>query len=205
MKNAVYLLFPYPLMVCGESYAFSDAESAFMDGLAMSSNIGNARSTDDRVLDRAELSGVRQLIERELNLYTKNLLQFRDDNEIYITQSWVNRSAPGEFHPRHKHPNSIVSGVLFLDDNADADLPPIQFHRTSPIFPLDLGFESLNESNATGREFDPEPGMLMLFPSLLEHEVGRNDSTRIRKSLSFNTFVRGRLGGRDALTEVDLD
>ena len=70
------------------------------------------------------------------------------------------------------------------------------------MFPLNFSFDELNEFNASAREFDPDQGMLILFPSLLEHDVGINTSDRVRSSISFNTYVRGKVGGRDQLAEI---
>jgi hypothetical protein len=70
------------------------------------------------------------------------------------------------------------------------------------MFALDFRFDDLNEFIASAREFDPAQGMLMLFPSLLEHDVDKNTSDRVRTSISFNTYVRGIVGGREQLTEV---
>ncbi len=131
-------------------------------------------------------------------------MRIKDENEIYITQSWVNRSEPGQFHPKHKHPNSIISGVIFLDDNTGESLPPIRFHRTVEMLSLDFDFDDLNEFNASCRLFEPEQGMLILFPSLLEHDVEKNESDRVRTSISFNTYVRGIVGGREQLTEIHI-
>lgn len=131
-------------------------------------------------------------------------MRIKDENEIYITQSWVNRSEPGQFHPKHKHPNSIISGVIFLDDNTGERLPPIRFHRTVEMLSLDFDFDDLNEFNASCRLFEPEQGMLILFPSLLEHDVEKNESDRVRTSISFNTYVRGIVGGREQLTEIHI-
>lgn len=202
MKNQVYPLFACPLVICGEKYSFSDADRQFFSGLEMDGNIGNLKSKDDHVLDNEALKNLRAFIDQKLLAYKKELLRIRDEHEIYITQSWVNRSATDEFHPRHRHPNSIISGVLFLDDNSDKSLPAIRFHRGADMFPLALGFEELTDFNADSMEFDPDEGMLVLFPSLLEHEVEKNQSKRTRSSLSFNTFVRGKIGGKSALTEV---
>ncbi len=94
--------------------------------------------------------------------------------------------------------------MIFLDENNDEVLPPIRFHRTLQMFPLDFSFDELNEFNASAREFNPVQGMLMLFPSLLEHDVDINMSDRVRTSLSFNTYVRGIVGGRKQLTEVNI-
>ena len=204
MTNQVYPLFAYPLVICGEAYRFSDTESAFFDGLEMIDNVGNSMSKDDHVLDHDELSGLKAFIDDKILAYKKELLRIKDDNEIYITQSWVNRAGTDEYHPRHKHPNSVISGVMYLDDNTDQSLPAICFHRSHAMFPLEFSFEELTDFNAPSREFEPEQGMLVLFPSLLEHDVGQNKTDRIRTSLSFNTYVRGKVGGKNQLTEVDI-
>jgi uncharacterized protein (TIGR02466 family) len=204
MKNTIYPLFAYPVVICRPVYEFSDAERTFIADLEMIDNVGNSMSKDEHVLDREELTDLRKYIDEQILIYKRGLLRIKDDNEIFITQSWVNRAEPDEYHPKHKHPNSIVSGVMYLDDNSDETLPPIQFHRTQEMFSLEFAYDELNEFNASCRTFDPVGGMLVLFPSLLEHDVGRNDSKRSRTSLSFNTFVRGVVGGRASLTEVDL-
>ena len=128
----------------------------------------------------------------------------KDSNEIYITQSWVNKADGGQFHPRHKHPNSVISGVIYFGDNPDQELPPIRFHRTLDMFPLEFSYQELNEFNASARMFNTMDGMLVLFPSLLEHDVGVNETERPRASLSFNTWVSGTVGGKQQLTEVEL-
>lgn len=204
MNNAIVPLFPCPLVICGNKYEFADAESAFISELEMASNNGNSMSINDRVLDSKELSDIREFIDEQILNYKKNLLRIKDTNEIYITQSWVNKSNPNQFHPKHKHPNSVISGVMFVDENDDESLPPIRFHRTLEMFPLNFSFDELNEFNASAREFDPVQGMLMLFPSLLEHDVDMNNSGRVRTSLSFNTYVRGTVGGKKQLTEIDI-
>lgn len=204
MKNAIYPLFPYPLMVCAENYGFTGSEKEYISELEMIENNANLMSINDKILDSKELANLRRFIDEQLFNFKKNLLKIKDDNEIYITQSWVNNSGPGQFHPKHKHPNSVISGVMFLDDNSDRSLPAIRFHRTLDMFALDFAFDTLNEFNASAREFEPEQGMLMLFPSLLEHDVEKNTSDRMRTSISFNTYVRGTVGGREQLTEVSI-
>jgi len=204
VKSTLYPTFPYPVVVCGDKYAFAQSEREFIAGLEMIDNSGNTMSKDDRILDRAELSALRAYIDSQVLAFKKGLLRIGDDVEIYITQSWANRAGPNEFHPRHKHPNSVISGVMYLDDNSDEKLPPIRFHRTLELFPLDFVYDELNEFNATCREIYPQQGMLVLFPSLLEHDVGKNESNRVRTSLSFNTYVRGTIGGKRSLTEVRI-
>ena len=204
MQNTVYPLFPCPLVVCEDRYAFSQAEQEFLAGLEMTDNVGNLVSTDAQVLDREAMAELRAFIDSRVFNYKKNLLRIRDDNEIYITQSWVNHSKPGAYHPRHRHQNSVVSGVMYLGSNTHEALPPIRFHRTLDMFSIDFSFDELNEFNASSREFDPVPGMLILFPSSVDHSVEQNRTGLVRQSLSFNTFVRGTVGGKEQLTEVTL-
>lgn len=189
-------------MVCAKKYEFTDSEKKYISDLEMFDNIGNSMTKNDKVLDSHELSDLKSFIDEQILVFKKSLLRIKDENEIYITQSWVNKSNPNQFHPKHKHPNSIISGVMFLDENNNGSLPPIRFHRTLEMFPVEFSFDDLNEFNASCREFDPVRGMLMLFPSLLEHDVEKNTSDRVRTSISFNTYVRGMVGGREQLTEV---
>ena len=204
MKNAVYLLFPYQVMICAENYQFTSSEKKYVSELEMIDNIGNLMSKNDKVLDSKELSNLKQFIDERIFIFKKKLLRMKDENEIYITQSWVINSNPNQYHPKHKHPNSVISGVMFFDENNDESLPPIRFHRTLEMFPLDFEFDNLNESNAGCRSFETAQGSLILFPSLLEHDVEKNKSDRVRTSISFNTYVRGVVGGRDKLTEVNI-
>jgi uncharacterized protein (TIGR02466 family) len=204
MKNAIYLLFPYPVMVCAKNYEFSSSEKNYISELEMTNNAGNQMSKNDKILDSKELSDLKLFIDEQIVIFKKNLLRMKDANEIYITQSWVNCSKPSQFHPKHKHHNSVISGVMFLDENIDESLPPIRFHRTLEMFPLEFEFDDLNESNAGCRSFETVQGGLILFPSLLEHDVARNESDRVRTSISFNTYVRGAVGSDRNLTQVNI-
>jgi uncharacterized protein (TIGR02466 family) len=204
MKNAIYTLFPCPVMVCAQNYGFTNSEKKYISELEMIENSGNLMSKNDKILHSQELSDLRLFIDEQILLFKNKLLQMKDENEIYITQSWANSSASSQFHPKHKHPNSVISGVMYFDENSDESLPPIRFHRSQEMFPLEFEYDQLNEFNAGCRSFETAQGRLMLFPSLLEHDVDQNKSERVRTSISFNTYVRGKVGGREPLTEVTI-
>jgi len=161
-------------------------------------------SRNDRSLDSAELSNLKAFIDLQIYSYKNKILRMKDENEIYITQSWANKSKTNQFHPKHKHPNSLISGVMFVSENDEDGLPPIRFHRTNDLLPLNFDYEELNDFNADCRWFKPVQGRLILFPSLVEHDVEKNKSSRERITLSFNTFVRGEIGNSAQLTEVKM-
>ena len=62
MKNAIYLLFPYPVMICAENYQFTSSENKHISELEMIDNAGNLMSKKDKVLDIKELSKLKIFI-----------------------------------------------------------------------------------------------------------------------------------------------
>ena len=202
--NSVIPLFSYPLMICTGNYRFTEAEEKFLADLTMAENQGNLMSGNDRILESPELAELKAFIAAQLKVYTSKILKLKQENEIYITQSWSNKTRTDEFHAMHKHPNSLISGVLFVNGDEGDKLPPIRFHRNNDLLPLELEFEEYNDFNVGLRWFDPVKGRLILFPSVLVHDVGRNETAIDRVTLSFNTFIRGPIGNKAQLTEVDI-
>lgn len=82
MENAIYPLFPYPLMVCARKYEFTSSEKKYIVELEMIDNIGNLISGNDRVLDSPEFSELKLFIDEQIFNFKKNLLQIKDENEI---------------------------------------------------------------------------------------------------------------------------
>jgi len=79
MKNAIYLLFPYPVMICAENYRFTSSEKKYVSELEMIDNAGNSMSKNDKVLDSKELSNLKQFIDEEIFVFKKKFLQMKDE------------------------------------------------------------------------------------------------------------------------------
>jgi len=201
---SVFPLFSYPVLISPKNYSFSGPEEKFISELPMADNLGNLMSENDRILESIELSNLRLFIDEQIKIYKSKILNLKSENDIYITQSWINTAKTNQFHPRHKHPNSLISGVLFITGSEGDGMPPIRFHRSNSLIPLDLQYEELNDFNSGCRWFEPVKGRLILFPSLVEHDVEKNNTNNIRTSLSFNTFVRGEIGNKSQLTEITI-
>ena len=142
-------------MTCNEKYKFSDKEELYFQSLKMENNIGNLMSKDDRVLVNEELSSLKEFIDRHIIFYTEKVLRLKPENTVFITQSWINRSKTNDFHPKHKHPNSLLSGVMFLTGRVGDEMPPIRFHRGNDLLPLELEFEEYNDFNSGVKWFSP--------------------------------------------------
>jgi uncharacterized protein (TIGR02466 family) len=123
------------------------------------------------------------------------------DVNLRVTQSWCNYTTPGQFHHKHEHPNSFVSGVLYIQSDPKVDR--IYFYR-SGYQQLKLPTETFNPYNSESWWFESVPGQLILFPSHLTHMVETTRSADTRISLSFNTFPVGQVGSNQELTELLL-
>ena len=120
---------------------------------------------------------------------------------LRITQSWVNYTKPGQWHHKHAHPNSFVSGVLYIKANKETDC--IQFFKES-YQQIKLPVDQFNLSNSDSWWLPIGTGQLILFPSSLTHMVPTLQGEDQRVSVSFNTFPVGYVGSDDDLTGLRL-
>jgi len=188
--SSIIPLFPSAVMVCSAKHTLCAGEEEYIRNVEYGDNSGNLKSSSDRILEQPELAAMQAFVQKQIKSYTQSLLKLDSSIDLYITQSWLNKAEKDQYHPLHNHPNSVLSGVLFL--SGGGKLPPIRFHRFNPLFPLELNFTELNDFNATCRWFEPVYGQLILFPSSLLHDVTPNKTDSTRITLSFNTFVRER-------------
>ena len=141
--SSIIPLFSSAVMVCSAKYTLSADEEEYIRQVEYGDNSGNHKSSCDRILQEPELAGMQAFVQRQIQSYTQNLLKLDDAIDLYITQSWLNKAEKDQYHPLHNHPNSVLSGVLFL--SGGGKLPPIRFHRFNPLFPLELNFTELND------------------------------------------------------------
>ena len=160
----------------------------------------NRQSEDTFVLDKPELSNVRAFIESKIHKFVTEIMS--SDNQLVITQSWINKSGKGESHHEHVHPNSMVSGVWYPVINEQ--LPPIQF-RSKAQRDVSLSTVKYNNFNSATFLLPMKAGELIIFPSNLTHSVPANQSETERISLSFNTWAKGNLGDVNSLTYLPLE
>ena len=204
--GTVQPVFPTPLYFNYLERPFHNTETeCFNDVLKyLRANIGNRSSVSSFVLDDERLSDLKEWCESCLHDYFNNVLHVKDDITPYITSSWLNSTAKGQFHHEHFHTNSIVSAVFYIDTNEGTD--KIVFHKpnTNPIS-INVKNDEFNQYNSESCSIVAQTGMLILFPSSLRHSVPSVTSDETRVSLSFNTFVKGSLGDEGKKTLLVLD
>lgn len=203
-------LFPTPLLICPcpfeygkelewikkQEYRKEDKNSE--NGVPLPTV--NHQSEDTFILDKPEMSRVRQFIDSKIKAFANNIMG--SDSEMVITQSWLNKNGKGESHHEHKHPNSMISGVWY--PQIHEKLPPIQF-KNSQQRDITLSIKKYNHFNSASFMLPMKNGELIMFPSHLQHSVPINSSDEERISLSFNTWAKGSLGDIKSLTYLPLD
>lgn len=190
-KHEIISLFGFPVAASEETYVLSPIENKFLLNQETCPNFGkNFTSTDTWILNKKPLKKLKNFFQKEIESYAYGILEIDPTIKFYITQSWVNYNPPKSGHHSHKHPNSILSGVFYIQGE---DIS-INFGRTLELLYLGLRYKHYNIFNSTAFEIGVKKHKLVLFPSTLNHSVKPNTSTTTRVSLSFNTFVTGELG-----------
>lgn len=182
-------LFSYPVLFTKDHYKFLENEFFLLNNQPYEKNINNLISKDKYVLEQDSFSNIKKWIQNHCNYYLKNVMSFEDIN-CEITQSWVNWTKQGQSHHIHSHPNSFLSGILFLSNN-DSE---ITFSSRHNLWNLDPNVKKYNIFNSQTMSYPTELGRLIIFPSSLQHEVKKQKNKNVRISLSFNTWIKGKLG-----------
>ena len=114
--------------------------------------------------------------------------QFIDDatnQSVKIKGVWAIINEKDAWNQKHHHSNSDISAAYYV--SAHENCGDIVFYDPRPArvykFPI---INSPNKLNATINSVKPESGLLVLFPSYLEHSVNPNLSNKKRIVISFN-------------------
>ena len=105
--------------------------------------------------------------------------------EVKISNMWAIINTKGSLNQKHHHSNSDLSAAYYV--SAEENCGDIIFYdpRPATIYKHPIAKEA-NILNATINSISPEQGMLILFPSYLEHSVDPNLSEHKRIVISFN-------------------
>jgi len=149
------------------------------------------------ILEDEKCAGLKQEILNHINNYVHNVIKVKLEMEFYITNSWVIKHTKNDWSHAHYHPNSLLSGCLYLQ--VEEDTGDLVFQKESNfmnLFPpvIDMEYTEWNIYNSKEWGLHPKNNMLTIFPSQLKHYVNSNMGDSVRYCLAFNVFVRGELG-----------
>jgi uncharacterized protein (TIGR02466 family) len=148
----------------------------------------------------SERPGARWLRENINNTVTEYLAHISIDYPInWQIHAWSNINRLGDYHDLHNHPRSYLSGTYYVKmPSASAqetksnrgDVRPgcITLYDPRP----GVNMNSIRNDPYVDPEFTvmPEPGLLLMWPSFINHFVHPNLSKETRVSLSFNIVLK---------------
>ena len=105
--------------------------------------------------------------------------------------SFFAKLSAGSKHELHSHPGSVISGVFYI--RAAESSPPIVFKDPRPYYKF-MYYDTIFNDGRDPKSYSlfpeyvvkPKTGMLLLFPSWLEHEVLQSTSDEERITMVFN-------------------
>lgn len=143
----------------------------------------NTYSADGGLSNFEDIIPIRNFIEQTGYKYL-TAIGYDVDDLKFSTQIFVSEMVAGDCHALHAHPNSLLSGVFYLQ--VPEGSAPILFDDPRP-FRKFVALPTSNNSTNWGRiHFVPEDGLLLMWESWLEHEVPKNNSKAGRITLVFN-------------------
>jgi|TARA_E500000318_G_scaffold36599_1_gene35478 uncharacterized protein (TIGR02466 family) len=164
-------------------------------------NVGNTNTTDTYILNRKKFASLKKELTNIAFDYIKKINCPKYNVKPYITQSWFNYTKTNQYHHKHSHDNSFISGVVYF--LADPELDNIVFYdEKNSSFSIEP--KQYNLFNSNKWIFPVEKNQVILFPSNLVHGVDEDQREGVRLSLAFNVFLKGRLGNTRNLTELIL-
>jgi uncharacterized protein (TIGR02466 family) len=203
IESNINVIFPTPVYFSKLNRKLNKKELSFIDKtkLDVYKNQGNTTSNDNYILNNKIFKNLKEELDLRVQDYFDKIICATDDIKPYITQSWLNYTETNQYHHKHEHPNSLVSGVFYI--NCDDQFDKINFfkYQYKTIKPK---IKEWNLWNSESWWFSVKTGDIILFPSSLTHMVENKQGTNTRISLAFNIFIKGNLGNNKELTELVL-
>jgi uncharacterized protein (TIGR02466 family) len=205
MKEAtINSIFPTPIYMSKLDRAFTKKEMSFIKKAKKDAyrNEGNTTSNDTYILNHSSFKTLKKELDLRVQDYFNKIISPANKITPYITQSWLNYTETNQYHHRHQHPNSLVSGVLYID--SDEKFDKIYFYKDNTYKTIKPQTKEWNLWNSESWWFTVKTGDIIMFPSSLTHMVETKKGTNTRISLAFNVFIKGTIGGNKNLTELIL-
>ena len=203
MEATINGIFPTPIYISKVNRKLTPLELKFVDKSKNDfyKNDGNITSNNNYILNEKPFANIKKELDLKVQDYFNKVISPANKITPYITQSWLNYTETNQYHHKHAHPNSLVSGVFYINCHKEHD--KIKFFNDN-YKTIKLEVKDWNIWNSESWWFPVKTGDIILFPSSLTHMVETKEGTNTRISLAFNVFIKGTVGNNKNLTELIL-
>lgn len=152
------------------------------------SNVGGWQSnglTDESLFFNHIIGDIKKLFQ---------VLQIHD-LKLDFHDFWINVNGKNDYNVQHNHIGGFISGVLYVKTPENCGniffVDPLTSVRSAYEYNFHVsGRLPLNNVFSKSWCYEPKEGLLILFPSWLEHYVEPNKSDEDRISIAFNIGVK---------------
>ena len=203
MKAEIHSIFPTPVYMSKINRELTSLELKFVEKNKKDiyKNEGNITSNNNYILNEKPFFNIKKELDLKVQDYFNKVISSANNITPYITQSWLNYTETNQYHHKHAHPNSLVSGVFYINCHEEKD--KIKFFNDN-YKTIKLEIKDWNIWNSESWWFSVKTGDIIMFPSSLTHMVETKQGTNTRISLAFNVFIKGTVGNNKNLTELFL-
>lgn len=123
----------------------------------------------------------------------------------WVPQMWANVSGKGHANQYHMHPGSFWSAVAYIDDGYEGSSDPAlggELQLMDPRMPMirmtapDLRLkDAAGHPQASEPVIRPQTGLIVMFPSWLQHSVRAFHGAGTRISVAINLIAAHKQGG----------
>jgi len=201
IKSIINSIFPTPIYISKLDRELTPLELKFIDKHKKDfyKNDGNITSNNNYILNEKTFANIKKELDLRVQDYFDKVVSPVNNITPYITQSWLNYTETNQYHHKHAHPNSLVSGVFYINCHEEHDKIKF-FNDTYQTIKPEI--KEYNIWNSQSWWFSVKTGDIILFPSSLTHMVETKEGTNTRISLAFNVFIKGTIGSNKSLTEL---
>ena len=193
------LLFPTPVWtlelenfksINENMYNYIKNEQASDSSGISKSNIKGWHSKDFN-LDHSEPKNFIKFISSSIEQIMTDMNWDKEKQVVKINNMWAIINTGGSSNAQHQHGNSNISGAYYV--RAPKNSGDIVFYdpRPAPVY-FHPNAKGPNLLNAQVNSVNPKEGMLVLFPSYLDHSVNQNLSNKERIVISFNIRINSK-------------
>ena len=159
------------------------------DGIGISkSNVKGWHSKDFNLNDKEPQNFITFILPKIEQVMT-DMSWEKEKQTAKINNMWAIINTGGSANLRHQHGNSTISGAYYV--RAPKKSGDIVFYdpRPAPVYTYPKALKP-NLLNAQINGINPKEGVLVLFPSYLDHSVNENLSNEERVVISFNITIQ---------------
>lgn len=154
-----------------------------------------------RLLTHPDLKHIKDGIMIHFRKFMYEALGVNQETDAIFTTSWLAALDKGGYVHSHSHANCWFSGLLYFDDNYTGSVP---LHLQDPkATQSSIIVETKRYNVGHPVSIQPEPNLLIFFPSYIVHSSEAQMSDERRWSLAFNLYPKGKIG--EELTDSYFD